>query len=300
MEYKITKEELGDDWLYYTIIALCQCMAKHGLPLFVVGARARDIAMKLLKCDMPKRRTEDLDVAIAIADWQSFDAISQTLTNNHFKRHGKTHKFFYKGEKNDIDYEVGIVPFGDVAEDEKICWPPEGNPIMSVRCFKDVMNKAVTVSITGNVDIKIAPLCGQFLIKLDTWNDRKDLTDKDAEDMLFILKHYFESQLFYKVDAVPPDVVTLDDDTQDELIWGMQWIAYDICNLLSSDHLKFYSSLIRDELSKKESSILILHSIKYYGSNDTDEICSYYESCRLLWSIFENILNNELIKREKR
>lgn len=290
---------LGDDWLYYTIIALSQCMAKHGLPLFVVGARARDIAMKLLKCDMPKRRTEDLDVAIAIADWHCFDVISQTLTNNHFKRYGKTHKFFYKGEKDDIDYEVDIVPFGDVAEDEKICWPPEGNPIMSVRCFKDVMSKAVTVSIDDNIDIKIAPLCGQFLIKLDTWNDRKDLTDKDAEDMLFILKHYFESQLLHKADAVPPDVVTFDDDTQDELIWGMQWLAYDISKLLSSEHLKFYSSLIKNELNKKECSILIFHSIKYYGSSDTDDISSHYESCRLLWSIFEDILNNELMKRGK-
>lgn len=32
----------------------------------MVGARARDVAMKLMKGDEPKRRTEDLDVAIAI------------------------------------------------------------------------------------------------------------------------------------------------------------------------------------------------------------------------------------------
>lgn len=69
MEYKISKEELGNDWLYSTLIALDKCMAAHGLPLYVVGARARDVAMKLMKGDEPKRRTEDLDVAIAIV-WQ--------------------------------------------------------------------------------------------------------------------------------------------------------------------------------------------------------------------------------------
>ena len=51
MEYKISKEELGNDWLYSTLIALDKCMAAHGLPLYVVGARARDVAMKLMKGD---------------------------------------------------------------------------------------------------------------------------------------------------------------------------------------------------------------------------------------------------------
>ena len=59
-------------------------MAEHGLPLYVVGARARDVAMKLMKGDEPKRRTEDLDVAIAIEDRQTFDDICKTLENNHF------------------------------------------------------------------------------------------------------------------------------------------------------------------------------------------------------------------------
>ena len=120
MEYKITKEELGNDWLYSTLVALNKCMAEHGLPLYVVGARARDVAMKLMKGDEPKRRTEDLDVAIAIEDWQTFDDICKTLENNHFKRHGETQKFFYKGVNGDLDFEVDIVPFGGVAVDEKI------------------------------------------------------------------------------------------------------------------------------------------------------------------------------------
>ena len=82
MEYNISKEELGNDWLYSTLIALDKCMAAHGLHLYVVGARARDIAMKLMKGDEPKRRTEDLDVAIAIENWQTFDEICLTLQKN--------------------------------------------------------------------------------------------------------------------------------------------------------------------------------------------------------------------------
>ena len=137
MEYRITKEELGNDLLFSTLIALEKCMAVHGLPLYVVGARARDIALKLMKADEPKRRTEDLDVAIAVEDWTTFDEICHTLQVNHFKHHKHTQKFFYKGDNGEMDFEVDVVPFGGVAVDEKIAWPPEGNPVMSVKCFND-------------------------------------------------------------------------------------------------------------------------------------------------------------------
>lgn len=300
MDYKISKEELGNDWLYSTLIALDKCMASHGLPLYVVGARARDVAMKLMKVDQPKRRTEDLDVAIAIENWQVFDNICKTLQENHFKRLGNTQKFFYKGENGNIDFEVDIVPFGGVAVDEKIGWPPEGNPVMSVKCFQDVMKEAVSVTVDEKVKLKMAPLCGQFLIKLDTWNDRHDATDKDAEDMLFILKNYLDIQLLYKKDEVPPDVVNFNDERLDPIIWGAQWMAYDICQLLSTDHLKFYADLIAVELRKEERSDLVYHFMKYYGNKNTEDISEYYEMCRNIWNEFGKIFTNELIVRNQK
>lgn len=39
MEYRITKQELGNEWMYHALFALEKCMAIHGLPLYVVGAR---------------------------------------------------------------------------------------------------------------------------------------------------------------------------------------------------------------------------------------------------------------------
>ena len=300
MEYKISKEELGNDWLYSTLIALDKCMAAHGLPLYVVGARARDVAMKLMKGDEPKRRTEDLDVAIAIENWQAFDDICQTLQENHFKRYGTTQKFFYKGKNGDIDFEVDIVPFGGVAVDEKIGWPPEGNPVMSVKCFQDVMKEAITVVVDDIVRVKMAPLCGQFLIKLDTWNDRHATTDKDAEDMLFILKIYLDIQLLYQEDSVPTDVVTIEDESTDTIIWGAQWLAFDISKLLSTEHLQFYATLIAEEMEKEEKSELVYHFMKYYGNKDVDDISSYYDSCRTIWSEFGKIFTNELKERNEK
>lgn len=299
MTYKISKEEMANDWLYSTLIALESCMAKHGLPLYIVGARARDVAMKLMKGDEPKRRTEDLDVAIAIENWQTFDEICQTLQENHFERYGDTQKFYYKGENDDIDFEVDIVPFGGVAVDEKIGWPPEGNPVMSVKCFEDVMKEAVTVTIDDLVEVKMASLCGQFLIKLDSWNDRHSATDKDAEDMLFNLKNYLDIQLLCQNDNTPPDAVNFEDESTNTIIWGAQWLAYDISKLLTKEHLQFYTELISKEIEQEEKSELIYHFMKYYGNKEVDDISSYYESCRNIWNEIEQIFTNELNERAK-
>ena len=239
----------------------------------------------------------NLDVAVAIQNWQAFEDICSTLKENHFKRYHETHKFFYKGKNGNMDFEVDIVPFGGVAVDEMIGWPPEGNPIMSVRCFNDVMKEAATVIIGDAVKVKIAPLCGQFLIKLDTWNDRHQKTDKDAEDMVFILKNYLDIQLLSKENKVPPDVVTIENESTDMVIWGAQWLAYDISKMLSKEHLFFYAELITSEIKKEEQSELVFHFMKYFGSNGVNDISDYYEPCRAIWIIIGRIFLDELKRR---
>lgn len=72
MEYKITREALQNDLLYDTLKALSQVMNDLQLDVYVVGALARDIAMEILEMPPSPRRTADLDVAIALKDWNQF------------------------------------------------------------------------------------------------------------------------------------------------------------------------------------------------------------------------------------
>jgi len=48
MKNSLSKKELENDALYETLKALSDCVSKIGLKLYVVGATARDIVMKLL------------------------------------------------------------------------------------------------------------------------------------------------------------------------------------------------------------------------------------------------------------
>lgn len=180
MNYKLRKEDLQNDLLAETLQALFHCYNQLQLPLYVVGASARDIALRLLNVANTPRRTLDLDVAVGLHDWEQYEELSQVLLQNHFTKAQEKQRFYYLGVDGKNKFEVDIVPFGTIAEKEQVAWPPEGSPVMSVRCFEDVMHYADDVQMEEDYTFKIAPLSGQFLIKLDTWQDRHLRTKKDA------------------------------------------------------------------------------------------------------------------------
>ena len=290
MKNSITKKELENDLLFDTLQALHNCVTKLGLDLYVVGATARDLMMKMLDEAPSKRKTRDLDVAIALSDWSQFDNLSKELLENHFLKEKAKQKFYYKGEQNKNDYEVDIVPFGDIAEDEVILWPPDSTPEMSVKCFTDVMNHSIPISIDGKFTVNIAPLAGQFFIKLDSWMDRHDYNHKDADDMFFILDKFYMTSIMD--DQTPTDDV---DDNEENLIRGAQWIASIMRSILSTVHLNYYSDKIKEELDKKTESQLIKDFILLYGDEKDDA----YETCYAIWNNIYEILNKEIAIRNE-
>lgn len=290
MKNSLAKEELKNDLLYDTLKALSSSLQSLNIPFYVVGATARDVMMKLLGEDEVRRRTNDLDVAIALQDWSDFDRVKEKLEQNHFKKVEDKQKFIYKGEANDNDFEVDVVPFGNIAVNEQICWPPEGNPVMSVRSFDDVMAHSMDVSVGDEITFKIAPLYGQFLIKFDTWIDRHAKTDKDAVDMFYFLNSYFNVKVMN--DSVPPDEIYANDDDKEltHEVLSARWLAYDISKILSTEHLVYYIEIIEEELKKEENSLLLYHFMNNISEDKEDR----YELCFDIWSEIRNFLKKEL------
>lgn len=287
----MSKKDLENDALYDTLKALSDCVSSLGLKLYVVGATARDLMMKLLNEYPSKRKTRDLDVAIALSDWSQFENLSQILQKNYFRKDPANQKFYYEGKKHDNDYEVDVVPFGDIAgEDETLLWPPEYEKEMSVKCFTEVMNRSMPITIDKLFNINIATLAGQFLIKLDAWNDRHtaEYDSKDADDMFLILSRYHDAYI-KEPNITPPDAVDYNNH-DNETIWGAQWLASDIKNILSNEHLIYYVNMINAELSKKTESDLINNFIRLYG----DEKEEAYDISIKIWSNIYDILNQEI------
>lgn len=285
MKNSLTKEEIGNDLLVETLHALSVSMSRLGHELIIVGASARDIAMKLLFAERSNRKTYDLDVAVALKDWSQFDRLCDELTQNNFIKLRSKQKFVYKGQDNQNDYEVDVVPFGEIADDEVVKWPPELSPEMSVRCYDDLMRFSVGIDLDG-IPVKIIPLAGQFILKLDTWIDRNDRENKDAIDMIFILSNYYLASIM-NTDAIPEGV----NHEDDAIVAGAQWIALEIKQMLLPVHLQYYRDFLRAELEKKEESKLLQHLT--IGKEDDPEF--WYTVERAL-NTMTDIWTNHLIE----
>lgn len=270
MEYKITRDALQNNLLYDTLEALGRVMKDLQLDVYVVGALARDIAMEILEMPPSPRRTADLDVAIALKDWSQFDLLKEHLLENHFIKGEPKQRFYYIGADGTNDYEIDIVPFGELEADEKVAWPPEGNPEMSVKCFKDVMSIADTVTIDDAITIRTAPLSGQFLIKFDTWLDRHLLTDKDAADMLYIMDNFYLANVSFKQPV--PDEVQDTSENFDLLTGGARWIACEMRDFLTREHLQFYTDQLQEQIELDESSPLINSMSSRHSGSDAHQI----------------------------
>lgn len=281
MDLTISSEKIGNPLLVELLRKLTDSFNKMDKEFYVIGATARDIIMQQLLDTASRRRTKDLDIAIAIPDWNTFEQVKQNLVDDGFKKSRHMHQRFFYGE-----YELDIVPYGVVAkEDGNIYWPPEEEIAISVKGFDEVLSEAITVSIDGDFKVKIASLHGLFLLKFNAWLDRNAKTSKDAEDMSFIFSNYFMANLEREIHQEVYDWENFDD-----YIVGGYWLAHDLVVLLNKEQLRYYKEVIEGELTKEEESRLINQMIENsYGLK--------YETVRDTWQaiadVFQKAIENE-------
>lgn len=281
MDLTISSEKIGNPLLLELLRKLTDSFNKMGREFYVIGATARDIVMQQLLDTESRRRTRDLDIAIAIPDWDTFEQVKQKLIADGFEKSMDMQQRFFYG-----DYELDIVPYGVVAkEDDNIYWPPEEVVAMSVKGFDEVLSEAITVSIDDEFKVKIASLHGLFLLKLNAWLDRNTKTSKDAEDMSFILSNYFMANLDREMHQE-----VYDWENFDEYIVGGYWLAHDLVALLDVNQLNYYKEVIKGELAKEEESRLVNQMIESsYGLK--------YEIVRDTWlaivNVFQKAVENE-------
>lgn len=275
MDLTISCEKIGNPLLIELLRKLTDSFGRMDREFYVIGATARDIIVQQLLDTASTRRTKDLDIAIAIPDWDAFEQIKERLVADGFKKSNDMYQRFYYGA-----YEVDIVPYGVVAkEDDNIYWPPEEVVAMSVKGFDEVLSEAITVSIDDEFKVKIASLHGLFLLKLNAWLDRNAKTSKDAEDMSFILSNYFMANLDREIHQE-----VYDWENFDEYIVGGYWLAHDLVTLLNVNQLNYYKEVIEGELAKEEESRLINQMIE-------NSYSLKYETVRATWQIIADVFS---------
>lgn len=252
MDYRLEIEKLGHPLLKALFGELIPIFEKLNIRFYIIGATARDIIMELHNLQS-SRRTKDIDIAIAMNNWNEFAHLEkEVLANPNFsKEYLQKQRFYYLN-----DFEIDIVPFGEIAaQKDKIFWPPENDIAMIVLGFKEAERNSVTVKL-GEFEIKVASLQSIFLLKLFAWEDRKSTGNKDADDIGFILQNYLSINEERAATEYYNETYEIKDYS---IVKGSAvMLAIDISKILqSSNHTKRkLKSIIQTELDLREASIL--------------------------------------------
>ena len=275
MSCHISSEKLNNPLLKELLVALTSYFSSIESEYYVIGATARDIVLTAIHEQDAKRSTADLDIAIAITNWENFESIEKGLCQieGFEKSTSQRQRFIYKKI-----YLLDIVPFGGVAkEDENIYWPPEEEVAMSVTGFPEAIKDVLEVDIDNELSVKVVQLPGIFLLKLNAFKDRHVENNKDADDMACIISCYLEVNQDRVIEHHYDIYKTENFIT---FTAGATLLGRDIKRILSESPqiLETFIGILQTEIDAEEESVLINQMLETHGTLKYEEVLSALQS----------------------
>lgn len=205
---------------------------KHDTAYFLAGATAREILLHHVFGRPPGRRTMDVDLGIAVRDWDHFQSLKSSLIEQAgFEPHARmVQRLIYPSKPSVV---VDLIPFGGVeASDRTIAWPPEEDIVMRVTGFTDALESAVPVRLEENLVVPVVTLPLLLVLKLFAWVDRKH-EKRDAPDIYTLLRQYGDAG---NEDRLYGDEISiLEAEGYDFELAGARLIAADASRMISED-----------------------------------------------------------------
>lgn len=253
MDYNLSSEKLEHPLLKKLLDELIPVFLKLEIKFFVIGATARDIIMEL-HGEKSGRRTQDIDIAIAIDKWEEFSTIEKEIIQlpNFNKDLKQQQRFLYLK-----DFQLDIVPYGGITTaEDKIFWPPDQSFAMTVLGFEEAEKDLLRIKIDDTLEIDIVSLAGIFILKLVAWKDRHHKGNKDADDMGFILLNYLNIHEERAAMEYYEEVYEIENFSITKA--GAALLGVDINILLSDNKTNKVKlkAIIETEINSKENSVL--------------------------------------------
>jgi predicted nucleotidyltransferase len=230
MNYNISSEEFQDPLLKPILQKLSDYFSNQGIRFYVIGATARDIILNI-HGEMAQRATRDLDIAIAISDWDVYNEVEKGIIEIEGFKKDPTQKqrFFYL----DV-FPIDIVPFGEIRKkSDKIFWPPDESVALTVLGFEEVQNSTEKIIIDNSLTIEVASLDGIFILKLFSWTDRHLENNKDADDIAFIIANYLNINEKRAIDEHYNDIYLSENFSN--ITAGAKLLGIDVARILQNN-----------------------------------------------------------------
>lgn len=162
------------------------------LKLLLIGAFARDLLLHYCHRQELGRATQDIDFAVAVADWGALHQAHRALiASGQFEPHAQvTHRLCHVRHG-----WLDLVPFGAIERtDGTIEWPPRGGDVMQVLGYAEADAAALDVLLPDGERARVVSLSMLAVLKLFAWNDRHRSTrGKDAVDLGLVLRRYLDA-----------------------------------------------------------------------------------------------------------
>jgi len=280
MSYSISSDKFQDPLLKLILEKLTGYFSETNTRFYLIGATARDIMMSVHN-EKSGRATRDLDIAIAISDWDEYKTVEKGIVNiEGFKKDKNQKQRFIFLDSFPLD----IVPFGDIKkQDDKIFWPPDETIAMSVLGFSEVGDATFEVEIDKELIVNIASLAGIFVLKLVAWSERHLENNKDADDMAFIINNYLNINEKRAVNEYYELIYLSGDYTISTA--GAKLLGIDIAHIFKDNkkEKKKIIEILANEIKKEDESRLINQMI------ETNPNFRYEETFLILKYITEGI-----------
>ena len=172
-----------DPDLTRVVVDLERGLRELGIPFGIVGALVPELLLDV----PPPYKTNDVDVAVVVAELEDFDLLKDRLADYGFAR---ARRPLHRLDHRDGGW-VDILPFNEAFARDGL--ELEEGVILNMAGFGHVVPNAVRIPIEGGPTLPVAPLPLHVLLKLVAFSDRAE--PKDLAGVLHCLEHYLEDDI---------------------------------------------------------------------------------------------------------
>jgi predicted nucleotidyltransferase len=235
------------------------------LGFFIAGALARDIWLDYIYQVPVARLTRDIDVGIQVSSWFEFEGLRERLISDaaFTPDAHRLHRLFMPSSGVPLD----IVPFGGVEDSERrIAWPPEGETVMSLMGFAEAFRAAPLLELAPQLSVRVTSLAGLAALKLFSWSERGQETNRDAVDFWLILRNY--GDLCHRERLLLEEEEMLTAEDHDVSRAGARLLGADMGRVLGGQGAALLSGLLAAELNDTQSQRLLNVVLKQAAAED--------------------------------